>query len=967
MAPNDLISREEILGGLPAKRARTLLFLIENRTGLLVSRAKHAMDLFDTPEVSRERDLAFIEAFSTGREPPVPLAIQDLERFAHRWANLVPDNPRLRAALAHMLSQKYALTYGDVPRIRASLGLEQEAVKKAYHQLYKQPLESIYATHVRHQDRLRWSFSRLATWFESLSPFWTVFFLTLTETVGATILALPIALARIGPLGGIVLLIVLGLVNILTIGCMAEAISRSGTIRHGQAFIGRVLTDYLGGVASAVLSLALGLICFLVLQAYYIGFSITLADATHVPPTVWTAVLFFIGMYFVSRESLNMTVVSAFLIGAVNMALILFISALAFTHLRPEYIWGLNIPFLGGRGLDPSILELIFGVILAAYFGHLSISNCARVVLRRDPSARSLIWGSMAALAVAMVIYCIWVLAVNGAVSPASFEGLPGTALSPLAEKIGPIIHVLGAIFVTLGMGMSSVHFSLGLLNLMGERLPARKSPVVVLPRGKGQIVFHRRRRKAGPRIGLTYLGLKKSKARFLLEVQWSGRIHREEIFFAKTWNIDQIVERYEELSGEGINLALEILNVDPESVYLKCISSLAMAYEGDLEAVSKGMADILSLPNEERNLLHWMMRHNDITADQAAVGIRMPRNKTLEILKTLSGKGFVLEHQANGVSRYRVLMGRRRASTLPEHIWKALDETVGTSDTDTGDIKPHGALATVNYWVRELISSRHGRFVICISPIILAFLVTEWMLYTGKGSFAGLLSFLGVVVVPLLGGMFPVLMVVSSRRKGEYKPGIEPRLFGNRIVLTGVYLLFLLSLLAHGLFIWKATLPRIAVLLVAVLVLALTIWIVRRKVYLLRTVVEFQIDEEKPDEAAFRVISGGEPTPAKIYLEYPEGEKTMDSAGGKVERPSMLKSISVLIPTTGVSELKVLAQRITADADAKPIPGTVEVQTGTDTLHLNLKLTDTQLPLPIACDTCRVKISFGEKPDDWS
>jgi len=310
--------------------------------------------------------------------------------------------------------------------------------------------------------------------------------------------------------------------------------------------------------------------------------------------------------------------------------------------------------------------------------------------------------------------------------------------------------------------------------------------------------------------------------------------------------------------------------------------------------------------------------------------------------------------------------MGRRRASTLPEHIWKALDETVGTSDTDTGKIKPHGALSAVNYWVRELLSSRHGRFVICISPIILAFLVTEWMLYTGKGSFAGLLSFLGVVVVPLLGGMFPVLMVVSSRRKGEYKPATELRLFGNRIVLTGIYFLFLLGLLAHGLFIWKAPLPRIAVLVVAVLVLALTIWVVRRKVYVLRTVVEFQTEEGKSDEAVFRVISGGEPTPAKIYLEYPEGEKTMDSAGGKVEDFSRLKSMSLLIPTTGVGELKVLAQRITADADAKPIPGTVEVQTGTDTLHLNLKLTDTQLPLPIACDTCRVKISFGEKSDDW-
>jgi amino acid permease len=38
-----------------------------------------------------------------------------------------------------------------------------------------------------------------------------------TETVGAGILALPIALAGVGPIAGVIQLLVLGLVNILTI------------------------------------------------------------------------------------------------------------------------------------------------------------------------------------------------------------------------------------------------------------------------------------------------------------------------------------------------------------------------------------------------------------------------------------------------------------------------------------------------------------------------------------------------------------------------------------------------------------------------------------------------------------------------------------------------------------------------------------------------------------------------------
>jgi hypothetical protein len=45
---------------------------------------------------------------------------------------------------------------------------------------------------------------------ESLSPFWTAFSLTLTETAGAGILALPIALAGVGPLPGLFILLILG-------------------------------------------------------------------------------------------------------------------------------------------------------------------------------------------------------------------------------------------------------------------------------------------------------------------------------------------------------------------------------------------------------------------------------------------------------------------------------------------------------------------------------------------------------------------------------------------------------------------------------------------------------------------------------------------------------------------------------------------------------------------------------------
>src|SRR5581483_9234407 len=389
--------------------------------------------------------------------------IQDLERHAATWALLVPSSPRLRAALARLLGAKYAFARADVPRIRAALGLDDAQVGRAFQQAYRQPLETIYAVRAGRGARLRWAWARLATRLESLPPFWAAYALTLTETVGAGILALPIALAGVGPLPAVGFLVVLGAINVLTVAAMAEAVARSGTIRYGTAFFGRMVADYLGRAGSLILSLALSTICVVALVAYYIGFSSALADATRLPAGAWCLLLFAVGVYFVSRESLDATVASALVVGATSISLILLLSILALLHFHPAYLLRMELPFVGGRPLDPSLLRLIFGVMLLAYFGHLSTGNCARDVLRRDPSARSLIWGAAAAQVTAMVLYSVWVLSITGAIAVEGLRGQTGTALAPLALVAGPGVHVVGSVFVVLAMGMGSIHYTLSL------------------------------------------------------------------------------------------------------------------------------------------------------------------------------------------------------------------------------------------------------------------------------------------------------------------------------------------------------------------------------------------------------------------------------------------------------------------------------------------------------------------------
>ena len=162
------------------------------------------------------------------------------------------------------------------------------------------------------------------------------------------------------------------------------------------------------------------------------------------------------------RKTLTGTLAAALVTGAVNITILLIISAIAMSHATVENILHMEIPGMGDRAFDASHIKLVFGVVLVSYFGHLSVSNCAKTVLEKDPTGRSLKKGTVAAMLVAILIYIVWTISVAGAVGREGLEGQNGTALIPLAEKVGPGIYLFGVVFAVLGLGMSSVHFGLG-------------------------------------------------------------------------------------------------------------------------------------------------------------------------------------------------------------------------------------------------------------------------------------------------------------------------------------------------------------------------------------------------------------------------------------------------------------------------------------------------------------------------
>ena len=917
-------SREELLAGLPARRAGALVFLIETRTAALTARSRRAMERFLSEEAAKERDLVFMEAFSLGAEPPVRPTVQDLERYAPHWASLVGSAPTVRAAVARRLGQRYSLVAEAVPGIRAALGLDDAAVRQAYHRLFGEPLDRIYTARPPLWDRARWTWARLARRVETLSPFWTSYSLTLTETVSASILALPIAVVAVGPLAGLVILAVLGLVNTVTVAYLAEAVARSGTMRFGSAYLGRLVGDLLGGAGSAILSVSLFVLVFLGLPAYYLGVSTHLADALGAPAPAWVAVLFVVGLFYLRRESLNATIASALIVGAVNIGLVIALCALALAHLRLDHLLRVNVPFLGGRPFEPAILGLVFGVTLAANFGHTSVSLCGRLVLQRDTTGRALLRGCAAAQLTALLLNGAFIVAVNGAVAPESLAGEKGTALGPLQGVVGPAVLVLGTVFVVLGMGMGSIHVSLALSSLIRERLPAVYRPAVLLLRRRAALRCRAGRRLRDAEIRIVYLGIEGNLPRFRLDAMVGDEQYRTEVSPPDRWEIlgtngwSPLLDRLPGLRRRGLHLAVETLEADDWAVRIRVTSSLRIDIDEPAEAEGLTLASLLELPDAEAELLASAVRAGVVRPD-AATELALGRDGgAAEALESLAERGLVGDAGDGREEVFRPRWGARRRRQLPLRVWEALGQL--------GEPPPKPRRQGER--VRRAVFGPRGRFILAASPVAAGFLLAEAMLLSGTGSFAGLIGFIGVVVMSLLAGIFPVLLVAASRRKGEHVPRATAGFLGHPALLTVIYILFLAAILVHGLLIWSDALRRVVALLVAAVVVVMTAVLTRRRGFARRMTIEVREELDDGGRALFSVTAGGRPVPADILLSYPAQEVDLRATSARIPSFRELQEIRVRVkPLPPIRELKVFVHRVTPDGGSQAVPATVEVR----------------------------------------
>ena len=704
-------------------------------------------------------------------------------------------------------------------------------------------------------------------------------------------------------------------------------------MRYPGAFLGRLVESYLGRPGSFPVSAVLALSSFLGVAAFYVGFGATLDGATSVPAAVWVAALFLVSAYYVRRGSLDATVATAIAVGAVNLCVVLVLAGLAFAHLEPSNLTHAEIPFVHAGGLESSAIGVVFGVVLMAYFGHLSAVTCGSVVLERDPGGRSLVTGCASAQATAFAIYSVFVLATTGAVGAQNLTGVNGTVITPLAEVAGAGVAILGSVYVILGLGMGSLFDALSLSWLVRERLPSTAPRLVVLPKGRARLVFRSRRDRL--RVGLAYLGPTAGGARFSLDVERRGVLEQTTLVVAGQRDV---------LPPDGRDrLTLEVLESDDRAARIATASTLRIAYEGELDGAGLDLAEALTLSDAEAALAASLVRSGEASLTLAAERVGRSEQETLVILEALAARGIVEERPTPEGPRFFAHIAPRRARS--SSVWETIvddESSQGPSATSPGQ----GERTAPG---PRFVLGHFGRFLVSLVPLTAAFVLAEWLVISGVGSFAGLLSFLGVIVVSLLAGLYPILLLVASRRKGEYAFEGSRRLLGRPVLLVSIYLLFLAVPVAHAAVIWDSPAERVGALAAAVAMLVIPVVLFRSGSFKSRLTIEVR-DDQRSGTARFAFLAGERPVTGSATLRYPDSERCPDVLEGEIPEFDSLERAVFEVragETARPDDVKVWAHRVTPEGESESLPARAMVRGGDrgDTTDLSLSRGETVVP----------------------
>jgi hypothetical protein len=249
---------------------------------------------------------------------------------------------------------------------------------------------------------------------------------------------------------------------------------------------------------------------------------------------------------------------------------------------------------------------------------------------------------------------------------------------------------------------------------------------------------------------------------------------------------------------------------------------------------------------------------------------------------------------------------------------------------------------------------------MLAASPVVVVFLVAEFLLWRESASFAAVLGFGGVVGNSMTAGIFPVLLLVASRRKGDYVPATVYRVLGHPVFVALVYAVSVLNLFLHGAAIYHKPWMRACALIFGAAAIIVTVRMIRAGAFARRSIVELRQETREDDHAVLTIMTAGRRVEADVTLARPDGDEVIHGSTVPVRALSKVTHATIRFPRGAARDVKVWAHRVASNGTSAALAATLEVWRGAGARRYDLALSNGQAVAALDGTECVLRLALG-------
>ncbi len=711
------------------------------------------------------------------------------------------------------------------------------------------------------------------------NPTLAVFGVVVVAVVGGSVIALPVAMARLGAIPALIVMVAMGAINMISISALASAAVRSSSVIAGRGRFSYMVSSHLGPVSGRLVGLASSVLWFGIMVVYLLGFGGTLSEVFGGNAAWYTLGLGVLLITVVTANARRLFVAAASSIATINVVLLLILITLCVLHAKWNLFTHFGPPddFVDNSSVL-STLDLVFGTALFVFAGFTALFSVGPEVMRADPSGKALVRGCQYGMAAAIVVNAGWVLAVLSAVPGDAFLKPGSIGVGAISDVVGGPFKWLATVVVVLGFGLGSINAGFAAADVVGERLPEINKLEAVLRPGVDLEV-------EVPTLGVLLVITAVAVDGRLALVARARHVSRSERQFISGdyWNAGPLLREFGALPATRW-LTLEVIGENSAGIYVRVETSMVVEHRPTVSAVwwndrlggldLRIVQEVARVPSMERELaLRLGVPQDEI---ETAVGAMLNANS--------------LRRDSDG--NLRAVLGRRHRarSLLVQNLYSELTGTPPWTNDDRAS------------WLR----SRWAQLGAKALTAVLAVGLAEGLI-ASHTSFGRVVGLVAMATLVLLDGIVPLLLGLSLRMQAE-----RPKRFGGfsmpSWIVAALAVFFMGVCVLYAVAIFSAILERAVSVLAMVMSMSCMLSARRAGAFTRRSTVTLDV---KPDgsASAFALVAGKE-VPARVSSATLDGQQSISV---RVDSP-LISPVMVSAVSGDVTPARLADWQVTAD-----------------------------------------------------